>query len=171
MLESAFWPSESISSPREISARYDIKVSVSNNDPDPLRNAKAAAALAGESSKLEPFHFPKEYRQYLSRNLASDFQSRDYLAVSPGYRAGDYFSGLGTARWIRQLLELESITELRFVFTGSSSETASNSDILAGLHCRNRHVDLTGKLDRISDLLPVLYGGLGYIGKDSASRY
>ena len=145
------------------SARFD--------DSEPVRNAKAAGALTKSDAKLAPFYFSESCRFDIRRTATIQTSEADCLVVSPGYRAGDYFKGLGAARWISQLRELESASPLRFLFTGAKSEAAANAEIMAGLQCRERHVDLTGQLDRLSDLLAVLEGAQGYVGKDSGTMH
>ena len=171
LLDADFWPSEAISDPRVIAEHYQIKVRILSDDSEPVRNAKAARVLTESDPALTSFHFSEARRTNFRCETLIDVPHGDYLVVSPGYRLGDYFTGLGSARWISQLRDLESASPLRFIFTGSKSEVAANAEIMAGLQSKGRHVDVTGQVERLSDLLALLSGGQGYVGKDSGTMH
>ncbi len=165
VLDESFWPSEGISDPSRLADRYEIRVKVRNDDSEPVRNARAASTLLGKDVKLRPFRFPDAARSRWFSNKAGG----RYTVTCPGYREGDYFTGLGAGRWITELRHIEKDT--RFVFTGSPAEVQANAAIRAGLSAPEAHLDITGQLASLSELLAILDGADAYVGKDSGTMH
>ena len=156
------WMSESITDPRVISQRCDLKVPIGLNDAEPERNRKAAEIVLGRSVEISPWIL-KVTEGKLAPQIAA---GGPFLVVNPSRREGDYFQGLGNEGWIRELSILEQQTPERFVFVGTAPETDSNAKIHAALPDQARHLDLTGKLADITGLTQILAASEGYVGKD-----
>lgn len=161
-----FWPSEGISDPRDVSRVYSVRVEVKGTDAEPERNARAAGILLGEAVPLEPFHFPASTFSVVNPRV-----SGDYIVVSPGYRAGDYFKGWGDENWSRELRLLEDATDKKFVFVGGAGEREANAAIFARLKKADRHLDLTGVTGTVCELGSLLAGATAYVGKDSGAMH
>ena len=166
VLKEDFWPSESILPAQVLSSAYDLQVEVRNTDSESMRNQKAANMLLEENLCLPSFRMER-CPAFAHRSDLPD----KFLVVSPGYREGDYFLGLGVEKWVRELRELEAQTSLDFVFTGSSSEAKANAGILAGLREPDRHQNWTGQLASLSELAGFLESSKGYVGKDSGTMH
>lgn len=156
------WMSESITDPRIISQRYDLKVPISASDVETERNLKAAEMLLGQRFEGVPWVLEVAEGQ-IPLELTD---GQPFLVVNPSRREGDYFQGLGDERWIRELSILESQVSERFIFVGTGPETASNARIHAALSGRDRHLDLTGKLANLTALTQIIGASEGYVGKD-----
>jgi hypothetical protein len=156
------WMSESITDPRDISERYDLKVPIGLNDSEPERNRKAAKIVLGHPVEISP-SIIKVTGEKLTPQIAA---GGPFLVVNPSRRTGDYFQGLGDEGWIRELSILEQQTSERFVFVGTAPETESNARIHAALPGRDRHLDLTGKLADLTGLTQIIAASEGYVGKD-----
>ena len=154
--------SESITDPRVISERYDLKVPIGLNDAEPERNRKAAEIVLGRSVEIPPWIL-KVTEGKLAPQIAA---GGPFLVVNPSRREGDYFEGLGNEGWIRELSILEQQTSERFVFVGTAPETESNARIHAALPDQARHLDLTGKLANLTELTEIIAASEGYVGKD-----
>lgn len=165
VLDEDFWPSEGIADPRAFAQHLDIRITVKNSDREPERNARAATTLLGRRPVLPPFQFPATLRaRWIGRGPAES-----YVVVCAGYREGDYYKGLGTERWTSELRAIEA--GHRFVFVGAPAEAKSHAAILSGLHNPDHHIDLTGKLTSLSDLMAVLENAEAYVGKDSGTMH
>jgi len=170
VLNSEFWPSESIADPRKIAEQLSITVPVRESDSEPARNALAAGVLLGGKVELQACRLGTEALGEYSWSVDGLAEGR-YLVVSPGYREGDYFKGLGVERWGRELRELENATDLVFVFVGSATEKEFNGNIFSRLSKQGRHRDLTGEIARLSELAALLRCSQAYVGKDSGAMH
>lgn len=170
VLKERFWPGECLSNPIDIAKNYHLQIPVQNQESEPERNQKASHSLLGRTNTLQPFQFSQSSKMAFRSRWKDSANPGDHVVVSPGYRKGDYFKGLGVNSWVRELRGLESEIEERFIFTGSQSEAESNHEIFQRLQKRH-HADLTGQLLEIEDLLAVLEAGKGYVGKDSGSMH
>jgi hypothetical protein len=164
VLDEPFWPSESVTPAAEIARSFDLRIGVSNMDTEPDRNRKAAEVLLQRPVECPPFRFP--IQPPVDPTL---LPTGDYVVVSPGYRQGDYFSGMGRQRWVTELRGLEKSISANFVFTGSALETEENQAIHQGLSVPERHRNLTGQLPNLASLLSLLSSSIGYVGKDSGT--
>jgi len=164
VLEEKFWPSESVIPAAEIARGFDVKIPVNKEDAEPDRNRKAAEALLQRPVECPPFRFPNQP----AANPAFS-PGGEYLVVSPGYRQGDYFKGMGRDRWISELRLLEKSTSAAFVFSGSALEAEANQAIRQGLIAPERHHDFSGQISDLASLLSLLSHSLGYVGKDSGT--
>lgn len=166
VLKEDFWPSESILPAPVLASAYELKVDVWNVDSEPARNQRAASQLLGGDVNLAPFRLAA-VPAYRHRST----MPAQFLVVSPGYRAGDYFTGLGVQHWIRELRILEERFSGSLVFTGSPGEAAAHAEIHQGLQHPERHQDWTGRLANLCDLAGVLQASEGYVGKDSGTMH
>lgn len=161
-----FWPSEGLEDPRLIAAKLSQSVAIRDSDNEAARNRLAAETLLGRKLSLEPLRINATDCGRLPAGLPQRF-----LCVSPGYREGDYFTGWGSENWVRELRELEASCGLPFVFTGSAGEGKSNSSILESLARPSRHINLTGTLLSLSELVAVVAAAEAYVGKDSGAMH
>jgi hypothetical protein len=171
VVEEDFWPGECLAEPKEIARKLTLRVVVQHGDAEPERNAKAAESLLGRKCELAPFIFSEEAIKSFQARRSFPLPDSKYLVLSPGYRSGDYFTGLGVTRWIQELKLLEEATDWKFVFTGSGNEVDSNAKIFAGLSPNRGHQDLTGEIVNLEDLLALLAESQGYVGKDSGTLH
>lgn len=172
VLEEDFWPSEGNQDPHQLVKHYAIKVPVSHVMTEPERNQKAASMLLGEEMSFQPFHFLEDTFQIPTTILHElGIATKEYLIVSPGYRAGDYFKGWGEENWIRELRMLEEETNYSFLFTGSASEAVANHAIFSQLQHPALHRDLTGKVTSLKEFGNLMKGAAAYVGKDSGSMH
>jgi len=166
VLDEKFWPGESVAEPAEIAAAFGLSVTVKNSDSEPERYAMAAAALLKKTVKLPAVTLDRGKLPSPPPNLPERF-----IAVSAGYREGDYFQGMGTPHWIRELRFLEEAQPLPFVFTGSSAEASSHRAIHVALSHPERHLDLTGGISDLAGLASLLSKAEVYVGKDSGTMH
>ncbi len=172
VVEANFWPSEGNEDPRDLVKKYSIRIPISPTMSEPARNEEAASKLLRKKIVLTPFQFPRRTFQSPKKLFHSlGIVPKDYFIVSPGYRAGDYFQGWGEENWGRELKMLEEITDASFLFTGSTSEEASNRLIFSKLQHQERHYNLTGKLHSLKLVGELLAHANGYIGKDSGTMH
>jgi len=128
--------------------------------------------LLGKSDQpLQPFSFPIGFETGKPECLDPLSNTDSYIIVCAGTRAGDYYRGLGTARWINELRALEEAVPHSLVFTGTAAEAQSHEDIIAGLEHRERHVNLTGSLASLEQLLKALSQSVAYVGKDGGTMH
>lgn len=168
-----YQPSPNSTLPSTIS--FATRVTVSIDTPESMKNQLLCGAILGRPVTLPP---PVMEPTAEGRLLAAahrrklDLHETPYWVVCAGDGPPQGLRNWDLEKWTTLCRRLIDEQGLRLLFIGSESEHESTSSILAGLGPAARAAaTITGAPVSISELVGLIDGATGYIGKDTGPMH